>query len=69
MNLYVKHAGAFLLSPADGSCFIWDILEPNATAVVKLTGPQDDRVTAVCNHGNNVWTSCRDGCVRMYALL
>jgi len=52
---------------ADGSCTVWRV--DNITAPVsKLTGPDVDHITNIQVSGNKIYTSCRDGCVRIYSL-
>lgn len=64
---HVSYRPYFSLCPsADGTAILWRLDEPFAP-VSKLTGPDIDRVTSIRIHGNNIYTSCRDGCVRVYS--
>lgn len=53
-------------SSADGATILWRLDEPFAP-VSKLTGPDIDHVTSIRIHGDTVYTSCRDGCIRVYS--
>ena len=56
------------LPPAgDGSAVCWRVGEPACGQVTRLTGPELDSVTSVRQAGGLVYTSCRDGCVRVYS--
>ena len=52
---------------ADGSCVVWSVQDPTR-GVTKLTGPELDEITSVRRVGGSVYTSCRDGNVRVYSL-
>ena len=52
---------------ADGSCVVWSVQDP-AHGVTKLTGPELDEITSVRRVGGSVYTSCRDGNVRVYSV-
>ena len=52
---------------ADGSCVVWSVRDP-AHGVTKLTGPEQDNITSVRRVGGSVYTSCRDGNVRVYSV-
>jgi proteasomal ATPase-associated factor 1 len=74
VQLFLSSSAVTSLSPpqtciagyADGTAIIWrldSLFEP----VSKLTGPDIDHVTSVCLRGDKIYTSCRDGCVRVYS--
>ena len=66
----VKYSPPPPSSPADGSCFIWKTDDCSTQkSVTKLTGPELDTVSCVKNVMNDIYTSCRDGCVRVYSCI
>jgi WD40 repeat protein len=66
-SLQMAESRKCIMATADGSCFVWDTQLPDVSTLVKLTGPQSDRVTAVRSHMGSIWTTCRDGVVRLYS--
>jgi proteasomal ATPase-associated factor 1 len=51
---------------ADGSVLVWRC-DNLFTPVSKLTGPDIDHVTNICLRGDKIYTSCRDGFIRIYS--
>ena len=51
---------------ADGTCLVWNAEVINHRNVAKLTGPELDRITSVSKAVGYVYTTSRDGNVRMY---
>lgn len=49
----------------DGSCVMFDS-ENKDTVIRRLTGPDIDPITSIICHDKYIYTSCRDGCVRIY---
>jgi len=65
-----SHPSSFYFS-GDGSCFYWDInrsLSNGRSFSYELIGPDCDPVYKLCNHGNTVYTVCRDAFIRKYSL-
>ncbi len=59
----------FICSPVstgDGSCTVWSPSDP-ASRLWRLTGPELDGVTATQAIGGKIYTSSRDGRVRVYS--
>lgn len=56
----------------NGSCIMWNSgdLASNKCSleVVNLTGPQVDPITSISKYADSIYTSCRDGCIRMYSV-
>ena len=52
--------------PEEGSCIVVDVKD-SPSLVKVLTGPSVDPITTIVfDSHRNVYTSCRDGCVRLY---
>ncbi len=54
-----------VLCAGDGNCVAWDLDESHMT-VTKLTGPDVDPITSIRASVGKLFTTCRDGCVRVY---
>ena len=58
------------MTVGDGSCIVWnngsltDSLD--SLEVSKLTGPESDPVTSAKMSSGYIYTSCRDGSIRVY---
>ena len=51
---------------ADGSVILWQ-MDGLHSPVCKLTGPDIDHMTGIRIRGDKIYTSCRDGSVRIYS--
>ena len=60
------HTHTHTPSTADGTTIVWR-LDNLFAPISKLTGPDIEHVTSTCHRGDKIYTSCRDGCVRVYA--
>ena len=54
-----------LIFLGDGSCLVWNIQDP-LDRVSKLTGPELDGITSLRKVGGKIYSSCKDGGVRVY---
>jgi hypothetical protein len=68
MFMYLLHHARFLsvACAADGTCLVWNTEVTKQRCVAKLTGPELDRITSVSKAVGCVYTTNRDGNVRMY---
>ena len=55
------------LLAADGTCIVWSTDVSSKRSISKLTGPELDRITSVSTSLGNVYTTSRDGNVRVYS--
>ena len=58
----------FTFALADGSCIVWSIDVTHQRRVSMLTGSELDRITSLTKSVGSVYTTCRDGCVRVYSI-
>lgn len=53
---------------ADGTCVVWGTDVTHERSVSKLTGTELDRITSVTKAVGSLYTTCKDGNVRMYSM-
>ncbi len=49
----------------DGSCVVWG-MDDAQVALTKLTDPNVDPITSIRVCAGQIFTTCRDGCIRVY---
>lgn len=61
--MYIPH-----LITADGTCVVWGTGVTHQRSVSKLTGTELYQITSVTKAVGSLYTTCKDGNVRMYSL-
>jgi proteasomal ATPase-associated factor 1 len=63
-SMAVHNNESLWCTTADGSCMLWNCTKNEI--VYDLSGSDYDPLFSVCAYNKNVYTGCRDGCVRKY---